>query len=51
LHYAVEKEFDPAELAWLVEHGASPEIKDKRGVSARDGASRKRDKRWLASLA
>jgi ankyrin repeat protein len=51
LHYAVEKEFDPAELAWLVEHGASPEIKDKRGVSARDGASRKRDKRWLAALA
>jgi ankyrin repeat protein len=50
LHYGVEKEFDPAQLAWLVEHGASPDIKDKHGVSARDRAARKRDKRWLAAL-
>ena len=50
LHYGVEKEFDPAQLAWLVDHGASPDIKDKHGVSARDRATRKRDKRWLAAL-
>ena len=50
LHYGVEKEFDPAQLAWLVDHGASPDIKDKSGVSARDRASRKRDKRWLDAL-
>jgi ankyrin repeat protein len=50
LHYGVEKEFDPAQLAWLVDHGASPDIKDKYGVSARDRASRKRDKRWLDAL-
>jgi ankyrin repeat protein len=51
LHVAVEKEFDPVQLAWLVDHGASPDIKDKNGVSARERASRKRDKRWLNALA
>ena len=50
LHYGVEKEFDPAQLAWLVDQGASPDMKDKHGVSARDRASRKRDKRWLDAL-
>jgi ankyrin repeat protein len=50
LHYGVEKEFDPGELRWLVNAGASPDIKDKKGVSARDRASRKRDKRWLDAL-
>jgi ankyrin repeat protein len=50
LHYGVEKEFDPAQLAWLVDHGASPDIRDKSGVSARDRASRKRDKQWLVAL-
>jgi ankyrin repeat protein len=50
LHYGVEKDFDPAQLAWLVAHGASPDIADKHGVSARDRAARKRDKRWLAAL-
>ena len=50
LHYGVEKEFDPAQLRWLVDHGASPDIKDKHGVSARERASRKRDKRWLDAL-
>ena len=50
LHYGVEKEFDPSQLAWLVAHGASPDIKDKSGVSARDRASRKRDKRWFKAL-
>ena len=43
-------EFDPAQLAWLVDHRASPDIKDRHGVSARDRASRKRDKRWLDAL-
>jgi ankyrin repeat protein len=51
LHYGIEKEFDPAQLAWLAGHGASPDIKDKSGVSARERASRKRDKRWLDALA
>ena len=51
LHHGVEKEFDPAQLAWLVDHGASPDTKDKSGVSARDRASRKRDKRFLDALA
>ncbi len=50
LHYGVEKAFDPAQLAWLVAHGASPDTRDKSGVSARDRASRKRDKRWLEAL-
>jgi ankyrin repeat protein len=50
LHCGVEKEFDPAQLAWLVDHGASPDIKDRSGASARDRASRKRDKRWLEAL-
>lgn len=50
LHYGVEKEFDPAQLAWLVDHGASPDIKDTSGVSARERASRKRDKRWRDAL-
>jgi ankyrin repeat protein len=50
LHYGVEKEFDPAQLAWLVDHGASPDVKDKSGVSALDRAARKRDRRWLDAL-
>ena len=50
LHYGVEKEFDPALLKWLVKHGASPDIRDREGVSARLKASRKRDKRFLAAL-
>ena len=50
LHHGVEKEFDPAQLAWLVGHGASPDIKDRDGVSARLRASRKRDQRWFDAL-
>jgi len=34
----------------LVRHGASPDIKDKEGVSARIRASRKRDKKFLDAL-
>lgn len=51
LHYGVEREFDPDLLRWLVKHGASPDIKDRHGVSPREKATRKRDKRFLAALA
>ena len=50
LHHGVEKEFDPAMLRWLVKHGASPDIKDRDGVTARLKASRKRDKKFFAAL-
>jgi ankyrin repeat protein len=50
LHYGVEKEFEPALLAWLVAHGASPDVTDRDGVTARVKASRKRDKQWHAAL-
>jgi ankyrin repeat protein len=50
LHHGIDKEFDPALLTWLVEHGASPDIEDRGHVSARLKASRKRDKRFLAAL-
>ena len=51
LHRGIEKEYDPAQLRWLVQHGASPDVADSSGVSARMKASRKRDKRWAAALA
>lgn len=50
LHYGIEREFDPALLKWLVQHGASPDIEDKEGVTPRGKASRKRDKRFIAAL-
>jgi ankyrin repeat protein len=50
LHRGVEKEFDPELLAWLVDRGASPDIPDRDGVTARMRASRKRNKKWLAAL-
>ena len=50
LHIGIEKEFDPALLKWLVDHGASPDITDRNGVTARQRASRKRNKRFLAAL-
>ena len=50
LYHGVEKEFDPALLKWLVRHGASPDISDRDGLSARLKASRKRDQRFLAAL-
>ena len=50
LHIGVEKAFDPALLAWLVKHGASPDIPDRQNATARQMASRKRNKQWLASL-
>lgn len=50
LHYGIEKEFDPAQLRWLVQHGASPDVRDGKGVTARDKASRKRDKKWFEAL-
>ena len=51
LHHGVEREYDPALLKWLVEHGASPDIKDRDGVSPRARASRKRNKGFVAALA
>lgn len=50
LHQGVEREYDPALLTWLVKHGASPDIKDRDGVSPVLRASRKRDKRFFAAL-
>lgn len=50
LHYGIEKSFEPALLSWLVKHGASVDIEDRGGVSARERASRKRDERYLAAL-
>src|SRR4029453_16858792 len=50
LLYGVEKEYDPPLLKWLVKHGASPDIEDHTGVSARSKASRKRDKRYFQAI-
>jgi ankyrin repeat protein len=50
LHYGIEREYDPALLKWLMAHGASTEIPDHTGVTARLRASRKRDKRYLKAL-
>jgi ankyrin repeat protein len=50
LYIGVEKEYGPALLEWLVKHGASPDIANREGISAREKASRKRDKRFLAAL-
>jgi ankyrin repeat protein len=50
LHYGIEKEFEPARLRWLVAQGASPDIPDRDGVTARERAARKRDKKWLDAL-
>jgi uncharacterized protein len=50
LHIGIEKEFDPAFLKWLVQHGASPDIPDREGITAQLKASRKRDKKFLAAL-
>ena len=35
LHHGIEKEFDPSLLTWLVNHGASPDVPDRQGVTAR----------------
>jgi len=50
LHIGIEKEFDPPLLKWLVTHGASPDIPDREGITARAKASRKRNKKFLAAL-
>mgnify|MGYP000338946798 CR=1 FL=1 len=50
LHIGIEKEFDPALLRWLVQHGASPDIRDRDGVTARQRAARKRDRKYLAAM-
>lgn len=50
LHIGIDKEFDPALLKWLVQHGADPDIPDRDGVTPRAKAARKRNKRWLDAL-
>ena len=50
LHIGVEKEFEPALLKWLVKHGASPDIPNVQGITARQLASRKRKKEFAAAL-
>ena len=50
LHIGIEKEFDPSLLRWLVKHGASPDIPDREGITARAKASRKRNKKFFAAL-
>ena len=50
LLHGVEKEMDPVMLTWLVKHGASPDIADRDGITARLKASRKRDKKFLEAL-
>ena len=37
LHIGIEKEFDPALLKWLVQHGASPDIPDREGHGPPEG--------------
>jgi ankyrin repeat protein len=51
LHYGVEREFDSALLKWLVQHGASPDIEDREGITPRLKASRKRNKSFARALA
>ena len=50
LHFAIDKEFDPTVIKWLVNKGASPDIPDRDGVTVRLRASRKRDKRFFEAL-
>jgi ankyrin repeat protein len=50
LHIGVEREYDPALLQWLVGHGASPDIPDREGVTARQRALRKRNKRFAVAM-
>jgi uncharacterized protein len=50
LHYGIEKEFDPALLKWLVQHGASADIPDREGATAREKASRKRNQAYIRAL-
>jgi len=50
LHHGIEKEFDPSLLRWLVKYGASPDLPDRQGVTARSKASRKRDQRFFEAL-
>jgi ankyrin repeat protein len=51
LHYGVEREFEPALLRWLVAHGASPDIEDNDGITARVRALHKRNKSYAEALA
>lgn len=50
LHIGIEKDYDPALLKWLIQHGASADVPDRAGVTARLKASRKRDQKYVAAL-
>ena len=50
LHIALEKEFDPSQIEWLARHGASADIADADGVTARVKASRKKNPTFLAAI-
>ncbi len=39
LHIGVEKQFPPAELAWMARHGANWDLRDRTGTSARERAT------------
>jgi hypothetical protein len=46
----VERQYHPRLLRWLVQHGASPDVPDRLGITPRARASRKRDKRFAPAL-
>ena len=50
LHYGLKNGLDPSLLRFLVRSGASPDINDRGGISARQQAFRKREKSLLAAL-
>lgn len=51
LHYALEHDYEPARVRWLIRQGASAELVDANGVSARVKAGRKHDGAYLAAVA
>jgi len=50
LHLGVERNYDPSQLRWLMQRGASPDIRDRNGIAARERAGRKRDRRFAAAF-
>ena len=50
LHHGVERNYDPSLLRWLLRQGASPDIRDRNGITPRARAERKRDKRFTKVL-
>ncbi len=50
LHHALDKDYEPRLVRFLVTHGASIEVVDSKGVSATIKASRKKNKAYAAAL-